>query len=59
MEDKKEIKAEELTDEQANEVSGGWIIPVAYKCANRDCYNKVYHKGAYCETCISTGNMHH
>ena len=56
MADEKDIKAEELTDEQADEVSGGGeaITRKIYNCFNYPrCREKVHSRGDICEKCMA------
>ena len=53
MADEKDIKAEELTDEQADEVAGGGpIASKPYRCKNYPyCEEMVRFRGTFCEKC--------
>ena len=57
MADEEKTPTEELTDEQANDVSGGFIVPkssLARPCATPGCKGKVPigSSSFYCDKCL-------
>ena len=57
MADEKKIKNEEITDEQANDASGGFFVPASVltlPCATPGCKGKVPVNAnrIYCDKCL-------